>query len=205
MASGCRNRGSPAHAGIDPIPHHALGRRPVGSPAHAGIDPAAVSASAATCSRFPRTRGDRPWRKAGYYLPVRWGSPAHAGIDPACHAGGPATKGSPAHAGIDRFVILALSLPQGFPRTRGDRPDWDVPPDGRLPRFPRTRGDRPPLRRHSQFPWPTMGSPAHAGIDRAGVALLPLGGGRGSPAHAGIDPVAGGGLPAAGVPPHTRG
>ena len=40
--------------------HSGLGLHFFGSPAHAGIDPA-ILAGLEQQSRFPRTRGDRPW------------------------------------------------------------------------------------------------------------------------------------------------
>ena len=53
--------------------------------------------------------------------------------------------GSPAHAGIDRRYHRRLFDQPGFPRTRGDRPLYELSDGPAGVRFPRTRGDRPHL------------------------------------------------------------
>ena len=34
-------------------------------------------------------------------------------------------SGSPVHAGIDRRFVTSAAKSEGFPRTRGDRPEFD--------------------------------------------------------------------------------
>ena len=51
-----------------------------------------------------------------------------------------ACLGSPAHAGIDRISLYSALCSDGFPRTRGDRPDTPDP-DCQLDEVPpHTRG-----------------------------------------------------------------
>ena len=48
--------------------------------------------------------------------------------------------GSPAHAGIDLIPVMNGQIPQGFPRTRGDRPFFPVAPLALFWVPPHTRG-----------------------------------------------------------------
>ena len=96
-------RGFPAHAGMDPGRHLAVGSR----------------------RGFPRPRGDGP-------VPVP-AAPAVAGVSPptrgwtldqplsACFA-----YGFPAHAGMDRLRRITFGKAEWFPRPRGDGPLPDL-------------------------------------------------------------------------------
>ena len=214
-----RAAGSPAHAGMDPpsrllrvmlvgAPPHTRGwtrpadrapRQGLGSPAHAGMD------------RTPRRSGDRrPWlprtRGDGPDLVVavdrRGAAPPHTrgwtSPPPALRA---AAAGSPAHAGMDPRAPGARASGRGLPRTRGDGPLSEIARQRDPLAPPHTRGwtvQRPPVRGALD------GSPAHAGMDRAGTTArasssrLPRTRGDGPmiPCQAAASSLA---------PPHTRG
>ena len=89
-----------------------------GSPAHAGIDPG-QQRFASPLLGLPRTRGDRP---ETWILLVAFGRapPAHAGIDPVCSARPPPTTRLPRTRG-DRpgFHKLVTSEETAPPHTRG--------------------------------------------------------------------------------------
>ncbi len=132
-------RGSPAHAGIDPI-----------SDQHGSLD-----------RRLPRSRGDRP-SPAGLSCgrmaapPLTRGSTRDA-VEP--RAGG---QGSPAHAGIDRTRRTRKPFRRRLPRSRGDRPYTATRHFHFVSAPPLTRGSTRLLRRRDII---ELGSPAHAGID----------------------------------------
>ena len=92
-------RGSPAYAGIDPIPRFRSSRR----------------------ARLPRIRGDRPHdrldRTAAYEAP-----PHTRGSTPTGGACCPVSRGSPAYAGIDLRPAAPDADGPRLPRIRGDRP-----------------------------------------------------------------------------------
>ena len=131
-----------------------------GFPAHAGIDPSA-SFPRAAFSRFPRTRGDRPYVSIDdidglVVSPHTRGSTVFRLEEPF------AVSGFPAHAGIDRSCANASSLRKRFPRTRGDRPELRHLPRKVLQVSPHTRGS---TRRKPRGARGLQGFPAHAGID----------------------------------------
>ncbi len=136
-----------------------------GSPAHAGIGPLPPWWTDLG-AWLPRARGDRPPHPSllpsqNTAPPRTRGSAGLAGV--RCRVG----EGSPAHAGIGRCARLRRSSRTGLPRARGDRP---CPGSGCYTLTgapPRTRGSASGtvLVIHSR-----LGSPAHAGIgpDRPG-------------------------------------
>ena len=109
-----------------------------GCPAHAGIDLNA-SVNAASSSRLPRARGDRP----GYSVLKKHSikaAPRTRGSTCICGFFAMALKGCPAHAGIDprepRFPSCIFRLP----RARGDRPLYSAQNEYYSRAAPRTRG-----------------------------------------------------------------
>ena len=156
---------APPHTRGWTIPSATASRIARGSPAHAGMDPI-TSGMATTQRRLPRTRGDGPYLKAG--MPVGRGAPPHTrGWTLLEHALHGVEDGSPAHAGMDPRTASAVGSADRLPRTRGDGP-WRLPQPARPCRapphtrgwtrygirehqrgrgLPRTRGDGP--RRHA--------------------------------------------------------
>jgi len=155
--------------GFPPAPPHTRGstREPPdwgaghrGSPAHAGIDPLTI-APRQIAARLPRTRGDRPTHERADLATVQ--APPHTrGSTRLLLRRHPHHNGSPAHAGIDPRRRPSR-YPRGrLPRTRGDRPtcQWSRGISIRAP--PHTRGSTHPV----SHPYLCLfGSPAHAGID----------------------------------------
>ena len=132
-----------------------------GSPAHAGMDPV-INTRSPFSVRLPRPRGDGPGgrhncaRSDKAPPPTRgWtGAPRHERIR---------VPGSPAHAGMDRSRRASRAGAGGLPRPRGDGPDAD--PSNGCPEVapPPTRGW---TRRDRGLGVSAPGSPAHAGMDR---------------------------------------
>ena len=112
---------------------------------------------------FPRTRGDVPQR--GSRGSSRAGLPPHTrGCTPARSRRRVPAVASPAHAGMYLSLRSDHHARAGFPRTRGDVPDFviDFGEAGRLP--PHTRGctaDTAFRQRNK------TASPAHAGMYRS--------------------------------------
>ncbi len=99
LDGGLADRGSPAHAGIDPtLPNRS--RSPAGLPRSRGDRPGAGRASRPQHEAPPLTRGS---------------TPSAPGVARTC-------RGSPAHAGIDPLEGPGARRCCGLPRSRGDRP-----------------------------------------------------------------------------------
>ena len=131
-----------------------------GSPAPAGIDPASRLA-AASCSRLPRARGDRPWHDA----PLRAGGlapPRPRGSTSIPRFAAAWAAGSPAPAGIDLWSTYLVGATMRLPRARGDRPSSPSAPAWSSPAPPRPRGSTLFILSLRLAP---SGSPAPAGID----------------------------------------
>ena len=132
----------------------------VGSPARAGIDPW----DRCTCLPapwLPRSRGDRPERKARGPV-IFWAPPLARGSTLERRTRCAHADGSPARAGIDPLPSVTASWISRLPRSRGDRPRMSVAA-GRT-------GQAPPLARGSTRGSTLrevrgLGSPARAGID----------------------------------------
>ena len=210
-----------------------------GSPAPAGIDPMPSPRASASC-RLPRTRGDRP-RLSDARPPVPRAPPHPRGSTLALSAAVHFKEGSPAPAGIDPRRPSPSRPRRRLPRTRGDRPlagsgqrfTGPAPPhprgstlraarraigrcgspapagiDPRSDRaiisgcgLPRTRGDRPktPPSLVHRAPAP----PHPRGSTRRSARSQDLQ--RGSPAPAGIDPISAPGCSIGAWLPRTRG
>ncbi len=91
-----------------------------GSPAHAGIDPMAARWWRSP-SGLPRTRGDRP-ETAMFARQLEEAPPHTRGSTQRGDQPGDLRGGSPAHAGIDPLARPGRLLQPRLPRTRGDRP-----------------------------------------------------------------------------------
>ena len=134
-----RTGGSPAYAGMDPIPSGS-GMGSLGLPRLRGDGPSTGPLSMKPMKAPPPTRGWTP-RTCSTMLSVR-GSPAYAGMDPG-------EKGD-------------LGKKGRLPRLRGDGP-------GTRRRTRRTTGAPPPTRGWTRRPDPRpearQGSPAYAGMD----------------------------------------
>ena len=140
-----------------------------GFPAHAGMDPSSPSRLTAPCW-LPRARGDGPlpvmiaagWSKA---------SPRTRGWTPDSGRVGRGLHGFPAHAGMDPSTPLHKLSPLRLPRARGDGPEQkraERASPGELA-SPRTRGwtaGEPEGWTRYQTPGTDRsGFPAHAGMD----------------------------------------
>ena len=153
------NKVSPHTRGWTPGMAGAPGPRG-GFPAHAGMDPRYME-SLASCTGFPRTRGDGPW----YF---KWPedadmvSPHTRGWTPHADQAVERLRGFPAHAGMDPSPRRRSRPTKRFPRTRGDGPDTFTVLANTIRVSPHTRGWTCPdgHRRHGQ-----RGFPAHAGMD----------------------------------------
>ena len=175
--------GFPAHAGMDPsqdvrswpgptdrvspptrgwtfaiVPHKPIH---LGFPAHAGMDRFHADPPPAS-ARFPRPRGDGPcehkhrFDSAGVSPPTR-------GWTPNSGSAAASPRGFPAHAGMDRRRSAGQAYRNGFPRPRGDGPNYAI--FARIVSMvsPPTRGwTRHGARRSDN----SEGFPAHAGMDR---------------------------------------
>ncbi len=195
------NRGSPAHAGMDPASSSPLAAR-WGLPRARGDGPRAHARHAARRQAPPRTRG---WTGPGLDLEAEvLGSPAHAGMDRRSRCRGPGRRWLPRARGDGPLLrTVAACATVAPPRTRGwtahragfvgpvpgspAHAGMDPRPRDAHPgcaRLPRARGDGPQARRsgpgRSWAPPRTRGWTPHAA--RAHQARA------GSPAHAGMDP-----------------
>ena len=136
------------------------------SPASAGMDPYAPSLLY-PARRFPRERGDGPWRRSS--ASPEWGFPPRArGWTSRSPARILPKVVSPASAGMDHGGVIAESIDTRFPRERGDGPPSRTPPAGRFRFPPRARGWT--AHRHRLEPRPRV-SPASAGMDLSGVSI----------------------------------
>ncbi len=193
-----------------------------GSPAHAGMDPVMIGRMSPR-TRLPRPRGDGPDPRERHDGREQAPPPTRGWTHRRADEGRD-LAGSPAHAGMDPRGPRAGSSAPGLPRPRGDGPicraysaehDSAPPPTrgwtrqwhARIPRrqgspahagmdrcaprqrdvadgLPRPRGDGPELvvmaANPSMAPPPTRGW-----TQRAGAVAVEA---RGSPAHAGMDP-----------------
>ena len=95
-----------------------------GSPAHAGIDPWAARA-ARYAIWLPRSRGDRPVKATVKYDRSRAPPLTRGSTLPITSIVG-SNSGSPAHAGIDLLKWSRVRQRPRLPRSRGDRP-LDIP------------------------------------------------------------------------------
>ena len=134
------------------------GRR--GSPAHAGIDPL-TSRTSIVPGRLPRTRGDRPAQTLEL-LTVALAPPHTRGSTRITLGTVLVVEGSPAHAGIDPLPGSWSATWERLPRTRGDRPAPCCPSVSSVMAPPHTRGSTQSLYQSTPL---SSGSPAHAGID----------------------------------------
>ena len=134
-----RRKKVPPHTrGWSPSGQSTFGGSP-GSPAHAGMVPIMRTRDIHD-HRFPRTRGDGPFR-CDVYVYLGYGSPAHAGMVP---------------------TAVAISAPSArFPRTRGDGPTSRCFSSSKNAVPPHTRGWSRQMTTTRYFRW---GSPAHAGM-----------------------------------------
>ena len=137
------------------------GRVPRGSPAHAGMDPLR-RVCRGIWPWLPRPRGDGPL--IGPKHPCRFSAPPPTrGWTRTILGRRNPGAGSPAHAGMDRRRRAAPGWRGRLPRPRGDGPFSDFAASELLGAPPPTRGwthsHRHPGRRRA-------GSPAHAGMDR---------------------------------------
>jgi len=147
-----RTRGCTLRRGFLP---HLLG----GSPAHAGMHPIPRRSPSASC-RFPRARGDAPDAITGP-MDLLGVPPRTRGCTQFPEARSDDDKGSPAHAGMHPAASTAGEPGARFPRARGDAPFGfqhglmisSVPP--------RTRGC---TQLRAGLSRAVPGSPAHAGM-----------------------------------------
>ena len=193
-----RQRGFPAHAGMDPRP---TATRSIGSrfPRTRGDGPPSSRSTRVTVAVSPHTRGwTRRGRPADCFL---GGFPAHAGMDPSSPRRQGSTWGFPRTRGDGPGVALFQRAERRVPRTRGDGPDrFPVRVDGDQV-SPHTRGWTlgPLVGRH-----PREGFPAHAGMDPAQRRYVVRR--RGFPRTRGDGPRSGRRTPGLRwVSPHTRG
>ena len=94
--------------------------RDKGFPAHAGMDPG-EDPGHGDLPRFPRTRGDGPSHATSTFTRTAV-SPHTRGWTRRHAAGERHADGFPAHAGMDPRERQAVRRAGGFPRTRGDGP-----------------------------------------------------------------------------------
>ena len=136
-------------------------RRARGSPAHAGMDPRRRARR--RCDRWlPRPRGDGPYR-GGHFALQETAPPPTRGWTASRRRRTAPAPGSPAHAGMDPARSGTSAAPRRLPRPRGDGPEALATTTLRAEAPPPTRGwtrGLDPSRLDS------VGSPAHAGMDR---------------------------------------
>ena len=137
---------------------HGGGER--GSPAHAGMDPRSTSSSP-TSGRLPRPRGDGPYLSAPGAGTSTAPPPTRGWTLRRCGGAG-GLRGSPAHAGMDPRSSFAARAPCRLPRPRGDGPVGSFSSSRRNRAPPPTRGWTHALRAIHRA---AAGSPAHAGMD----------------------------------------
>ena len=196
-----RPRGSPAHAGIDPVGDGAVRSRR-GLPRACGDRPATLAGARSSVAAPPRMRGStRLWRRPAA---ARGGSPAHAGIDPSPRQCRRRRRRLPRACG-DRPDVLLLTRQHivAPPRMRGST-HLRCDALGRRGGSPAHAGIDPPTRRRSRLrrwlPRACGDRPLAHILTTLALAApprmrgsTPVRGGRcrghaGSPAHAGIDP-----------------
>ena len=131
-----------------------------GSPAHAGIDPVSDS-GLRFVYRLPRACGDRPQRRT-VGRRARAAPPRMRGSTLSRHSQHGGDLGSPAHAGIDPIRSGDCGGTRWLPRACGDRPEAEAMRHAGRTAPPRMRGSTRP---RSSPRHPRSGSPAHAGID----------------------------------------
>ena len=134
-----KQRGFPAHAGMDPSRRRPAGRR----------------------RRFPRPRGDGPARCCVpvSVMPV---SPPTRGWTVEAHEEISRRSGFPAHAGMDLRRGVDRAAPARFPRPRGDGPYLLASADTTFAVSPPTRGW---TTSSAMSVSNAAGFPAHAGMD----------------------------------------
>ena len=179
-----RDRGFPAHAGMDRGP---AARTPMcrGLPRARGDGPKVSMTGQMHPAASPRTRG---WTQvAGWPTPTVRGFPAHAGMDPRqsrkrprpcglprARGDGPdarqivpvQAKASPRTRGwTPRSPVVAISC-SWLPRARGDGPLRRLDPLLQTAASPRTRGWTFEVEVHDAV---DGGFPAHAGMDRGPI------------------------------------
>ena len=131
-----------------------------GSPAHAGMDPITPCASIRPCG-LPRTRGDGPTEGVAISS-ISLAPPHTRGWTPAGGRAPAPARGSPAHAGMDPRRPKRMWRFSRLPRTRGDGPLAAVARGGDRQAPPHTRGWTVLANAvNVRF----IGSPAHAGMD----------------------------------------
>ena len=147
------------------------GREIGGSPAHAGMVPVPAGVACRTC-RFPRPRGDGPVPDPDDWFWWRVPPPTRGWSECIAFPDG-SNKGSPAHAGMVPRRARAHSHVARFPRPRGDGPELPGSGGLRLRVPPPTRGWSPLAVVRTR---PRVGSPAHAGMvprpERRGVKRI---------------------------------
>ena len=131
-----------------------------GSPAHAGIDPRLMP-NAAIVFGLPRACGDRPLGRVGEAYDAG-APPRMRGSTQVAHRFCGMHRGSPAHAGIDPDRKVTCEVCRGLPRACGDRPIRPRASYTLQGAPPRMRGS---TLRHLGLSSYSPGSPAHAGID----------------------------------------
>jgi len=109
-----------------------------GFPALAGIGPRS-EASAGSCRRLPRARGDRPRKIIAGSTPLV-ASPRSRGSAPDRRNPRYGHRGFPALAGIGPTSCRCTGVKPRLPRARGDRPSIGARPRGSAPASPRSRG-----------------------------------------------------------------
>ena len=131
-----------------------------GSPAHAGMDPRRRAAPG-TPARLPRPRGDGP-RSPRLTANPALAPPPTRGWTLGAVPHARRLRGSPAHAGMDPRLCAATVPVRGLPRPRGDGPLAASCPVSVIEAPPPTRGWTV-----LQGPDEILrdGSPAHAGMD----------------------------------------
>ncbi len=141
---------------------YSLRRRAKGSPAHAGMHPIPIRRHS-TPRGLPRPRGDAPVVMSGATV-IQPAPPPTRGCTRRSRAVRPAGPGSPAHAGMHPWPTSRAAASSRLPRPRGDAPK--ITPRIAIPRAapPPTRGCTlvdPLVIRDDD------GSPAHAGMHPA--------------------------------------
>ncbi len=131
-----------------------------GCPAHAGID-LKLGPVLLVPHRLPRTRGDRPG-VSYLYQPNEVAAPHTRGSTVPPRPRSRPDLGCPAHAGIDPRLRTGSDDRSWLPRTRGDRPVASSTIEAQQMAAPHTRGSTRVAR---PFLAPSVGCPAHAGID----------------------------------------
>ena len=143
-----RTHGEAYMAGAAPPPTrgstwraNSLGRHNRGSPAHAGIDPNGFSQFGRK-KGLPRPRGDRPIG-LGFTGSSSEAPPPTRGSTLPTLPRSLQAVGSPAHAGIDPDRSIRISRLVRLPRPRGDRPSTVRRAADPAPAPPPTRGSTP--------------------------------------------------------------